>query len=200
MTQPRRPAETQTPQLTDDQVRTRAQNAFNTVVNGIIQTRFSQRPPAAEMAAITAAINRLPQDADITPAIEQYARSNPNSTIAKYFNFTGSTGWLLTPTGTVGFNQNQLAADVRTALTGIRTQVATSFVELYHQAGAQNPSFTFSDIPFSSLGPVGTALVAGLVQQTNSGPNAIPVFIASVSQNMTDALRIALKESKISAG
>ncbi len=195
----RRPAETQTPQLTEDQVRTRAQNAFDTSLNNVIRAQFSARPPPAEITALRNLVDQMGGE-DITPAVRRYAEQNPNSTIARYFNFTGSSGWLLTPTGTIGFNQTQLASDVRTVVSGIRAQVATSYVGLYNQSRRQNPDYTFSDIPLSPLGTIASAVLGGMVQQTNSGPNAVPIFIASESQNTTGALRIALKESRVTTG
>jgi hypothetical protein len=210
MAQPRRrPAETQTPQLTEDQVRTRAQNAFDASLNSVIRSQFSARPSAQEMAALRPFFER---NQSVETAVNQYIQSlrtrdeesrnnnrpataESSSVIARYFAFTGSAGWLLTPTGTLGFNQTQLAADVRTVLGNVRQQVATSFVDLYNQSRSENPSFTFVDTQLNALGAVGAGLLSGLVQQTNSGANSVPTFIASESDNIAGAFRIALRQS-----
>ncbi|HSB47389.1 MAG TPA: hypothetical protein VLD37_05220 [Candidatus Bilamarchaeum sp.] len=188
----RRPAETQTPQLSEDEVRNRAQRSFDSSLNAVIQARFSARPPAAEIAAVRRMIDESGAS-DITPAVRRYSEENPNSVIARYFSYTSSTGWLLTPTGTVGFNPAQLAADVRAIAGAARQQVASSFVSLFQQSRRQNPDFTFADVPLTNLDYVGTDIARSMVNSTNGGPNAVPVFIAS--ERDAGTFRIALKES-----
>ncbi len=211
MTQPtRRPAETQTPQLTEDQVRDRAQRGFDTVISNIIRTQFSQRPGAAEMAAFRPFFDRYESvDAAVRAYVDslrerdnqsrergQPATAVSSSLIAKYYEFTGSTGWLLTPTQTLGFIPSILANDVRAVTNDYRGRIANAYVGLYQQSRSDSPSYTYTDLNLvANLGIVGPLLLNGMIGQVNGGPNAVPAFMASETSGNPGSLHLALRES-----
>jgi hypothetical protein len=119
----------------------------------------------------------------------------PRSVIDRYYGITGSTTWLLTPTGTIGFNQSALAVDVRAYFSNAREAVASSLGQL--AIAPQNQRYRHISLEFARIDRDLMALVQQqLAQQFQSGQNQLPVavtYCATSAQVPSELRNIALQ-------
>lgn len=98
----------------------RAGNAFDAAVSSLIEANFREAPRPQEIERL----GHMAQDADgdLVAALESFSQRFPDSVISYYYSFTQGTDFILSR-GSLRFDQQALARDVRRVLSGIRQQV-----------------------------------------------------------------------------
>ncbi len=178
--QRRRPAEVTVPQLSPEETRRRAERGFDAAVASVLRSQFTAAPPAAEIAAVRRMVDERMapgQTVDVGAVLDEYARANPNSVIARYLRATnGSTDWMMSG-NRIGFNVRALQDSVRSQLNAGKTAFADALVTLCNPRNRSNPvdvSAIAQLMPDSTM----PELQRQLATQFRTGRNQVPATVA----------------------
>lgn len=166
---------TEFPEVSEQTFRTRAGNGFDLALNQAIRMQFSQRPPKAEMDLLQQNVNRFSTISDgaerLTNALLVFMENNPDAMITRYYKAShGDTSWLVTPTGTLGFNAKKLADTIRGVVSPSKEVFISALAEL------SNPSNQKKSVSLGELEPtLANVLQLAMVQQLGAGKNQLPV-------------------------